>query len=300
MAKPTILKDRHTGEEMYPHTLASLVKTSDGHNVDEGLTTKQDAFTTSEDLQISPDNELSLTERAKRAVFIDEWILAGSNDGCNKVYAGYDTANAPDNEHPFFVGNADGKVWLTYKEALDCYRYYSAEILDSLQHRFTGSNMKAALLVRSNASNPLDCIRAFINCKNLEIVVFYDLWAKRTTEMFYGCSKLRAILGSFAIESATDVTGMFSKCYDLEYFPMVHVKKNVSFQDCPKLKRSCFELMMPYTSEGVTFTVHADVYAKLTGDTTNEAAAALTPEELAQWQQVLADAVAKNISFATL
>lgn len=50
----------------------------------------------------------------------------------------------------------------------------------------------------------------------------------------------------------------------------------------------------------ITITVHPSVYAKLTGDTTNEAAAALTPEELAQWQQVLTDAVAKNISFATV
>lgn len=48
----------------------------------------------------------------------------------------------------------------------------------------------------------------------------------------------------------------------------------------------------------ITITVHADVYAKLTGDTTNAAAAALTEEEAAAWRQVLADANAKNISFA--
>ena len=46
-------------------------------------------------------------------------------------------------------------------------------------------------------------------------------------------------------------------------------------------------------------TVHPDVYAKLTGDTTNAAAAALAADVLTQWQQVLADAMAKNISFAT-
>ena len=49
MAKQTILKERGTGEVLYPHTLASLVKTSDGGNVDEGL------------------------DKAKRAVFIDRW-----------------------------------------------------------------------------------------------------------------------------------------------------------------------------------------------------------------------------------
>ena len=48
-----------------------------------------------------------------------------------------------------------------------------------------------------------------------------------------------------------------------------------------------------------TITLHPNVYAKLTGDTTNPAAAALTPQELAQWMEVLTDAVDKNITFAT-
>ena len=49
----------------------------------------------------------------------------------------------------------------------------------------------------------------------------------------------------------------------------------------------------------ITVTVHPDVYAKLTGDTTNAAAAALTADELARWQEVLAEAAEKQITFAT-
>ena len=52
-------------------------------------------------------------------------------------------------------------------------------------------------------------------------------------------------------------------------------------------------------SQPCTIQVHADTYAKLTGDTTNPAAAALTPQELAQWMGMLTDAVDKNITFAT-
>ena len=52
-------------------------------------------------------------------------------------------------------------------------------------------------------------------------------------------------------------------------------------------------------TSSITVTVHPDVYAKLTGDTTNAAAAALTAEELAQWQQLVTDATSKNINFAT-
>lgn len=48
-----------------------------------------------------------------------------------------------------------------------------------------------------------------------------------------------------------------------------------------------------------TVTVHRDVYAKLTGDTTNAAAAALSEEELAQWQEMAVSAAEYNITFAT-
>lgn len=48
-----------------------------------------------------------------------------------------------------------------------------------------------------------------------------------------------------------------------------------------------------------TVTVHRDVYAKLTGDTTNAAAAALSEEELAQWQEMAVSAAEYNITFAS-
>ncbi|MDY4811201.1 MAG: hypothetical protein SO168_03950, partial [Muribaculaceae bacterium] len=53
-------------------------------------------------------------------------------------------------------------------------------------------------------------------------------------------------------------------------------------------------------TQAITVTVHPDVYAKLTGDTTNAAAAALSADELAQWQSLVSAAAAKNISFATV
>lgn len=45
--------------------------------------------------------------------------------------------------------------------------------------------------------------------------------------------------------------------------------------------------------------VHPNVYAKLTGDTTNAAAAALSEEELAEWMALLPLAAEKNIQFAS-
>ena len=53
MAKPTILKERGTGEELYPRTLASLVHTSTGENVEEAV------------------------DKAKFKLFDDQWTAAG-------------------------------------------------------------------------------------------------------------------------------------------------------------------------------------------------------------------------------
>jgi hypothetical protein len=47
----------------------------------------------------------------------------------------------------------------------------------------------------------------------------------------------------------------------------------------------------------ISIKVHADVYAKLTGDTTNAAAADLTDEELAKWTALFNTATNKLISF---
>lgn len=52
-------------------------------------------------------------------------------------------------------------------------------------------------------------------------------------------------------------------------------------------------------SAPINVTVHADVFAKMTGETSNQAAAALQPEEAAQWQKLFNDAADRQISFAT-
>ena len=74
--------------------------------------------------------------------------------------------------------------------------------------------------------------------------------------------------------------------------------------DIPSLKSISLSSMQymvnnSTATSSITVTVHPDVYAKLTGDTTNAAAAALTSDELAQWTALATTANSKNISFAT-
>ncbi len=72
-----------------------------------------------------------------------------------------------------------------------------------------------------------------------------------------------------------------------------------SIKNASKFRLDGMEEILKWVRDS-TVTVHPDVYAKLTGDTTNEAAAALTEEELAQWMAITEAAAAKNISFATV
>ena len=53
------------------------------------------------------------------------------------------------------------------------------------------------------------------------------------------------------------------------------------------------------TTEGIPIYIYRDVYAKLTGDTTNEEVAAMDPEELQKWMEIVPLAAEKNITFVS-
>lgn len=107
-----------------------------------------------------------------------------------------------------------------------------------------------------------------------------------------------------AVKGVLKLTGsqFATRCWKLENITVYCTKANVnySFRDNPKLSFDSVKYMIDHTTVACTITFHPDLYAKLTGDTTNEAAAALTEEELAQWVAITEAAAAKNISFATV
>lgn len=86
----------------------------------------------------------------------------------------------------------------------------------------------------------------------------------------------------------------------LEFF-RVQIKQSFDVRTSPLLTLDTMQYLVTYAqnTSPITVTVHPDVYAKLTGDTTNAAAAALTSDELAQWTALVTTANSKNITFAT-
>lgn len=95
----------------------------------------------------------------------------------------------------------------------------------------------------------------------------------------------------------------FWRCESLETVWIKSLYGNISFPHSALLSPESVSYLVENRTTAhtdvITVTVHADTFAKLTGDTTNPAVAALTPSELAQWQQILTAATAKNISFTT-
>lgn len=264
MAKPTILKERGTGKELYPHTLASLVQTADGGNVDEAL------------------------EKAKFALFDDEWTAAGGAVIVSGTTYGLNGIND-----------------LTYEEALEILLMSGDWGCDSNDYssKFRQIGCRTVFPIKTTASPAVDYLA--YNSPNLEVIVFakgLTIRSGNCYSTFNGCKRLKVISGDIRANLDVRFFNIFDRCEKLEYVTMRHIHQNISFKDSPLLSIGSLTYLVSYRQDSnlITVTVHPDVYAKLTGDTTNEAAAALSAEELAQWQQVLADAVAKNISFATV
>lgn len=275
MAKPTTLTEMNTGEALYPVTLASLVQTADGGTVDEGLA------------------------KAGRALFIYMWKEAAGEYGTYNETTGFFELN--------------GLTDISYKEALEIYSYYPiCQSRSDKVYTFAGSVCRTFFpIALGENAHQVNIAYCFSNCSRLETVRIRDVGpahllnkVNHVRHAFYNCRVLRTIYGEINLSYMTESEAswpMFARCYSLEDFRLRGLSLNINLGDSPKITLDSLVFMIENRSgvSSVTVTVHADVYAKLTGDTTNAAAAALTEEEAAAWQQLLATAAEKNITFAT-
>lgn len=150
--------------------------------------------------------------------------------------------------------------------------------------------------------------QAFDNNKNVEVISF--LPSANTTvrtqsgglnRAFWECVNLKKILTPFDfLYRISDTADVFYHCYALEHIE-IKTKHSFKIPDSPLLSYHSVSYMVTnaYNTTAITITVHADVYAKLTGDTDNAAAAALTADEAAAWQALVDAAAQKNITFTT-
>lgn len=245
---------------------------------------------------------LYLKDSAKMRLFIDQWDAAWNINGT--VYGKYDPENAPDAEHPF-MGN---EIWMTYEEAILVMEYSSGF---SAFQRISLVNIPIKTLLPI----PLDCYDTYVDIMTMRelrairfICVNKDNAQVTSQQPWFisKCPNLTKIEGTFNISNMNG-----SSCFrflrgsdNIKEFRASGLNKHLNLQTNSKLSLATMQYLVDNASTAITaekpvvVTVHADVFAKLTGDTTNEAAAALTDDEKAAWAAVLEAACAKNISFA--
>ena len=265
-----------------------------GNAVFVGISTRIEEDTTYSNGDTVEAREGAVTvaiQASKMSLFIDQW-----NAACGS-FGKYDPANAPDAQHPFYLNH----IWLTYKEAMDVMTAGSRQS-STLNDAYINQTIRTHL-PRIGTSQAAYAKNTFRSCVYLETVEMANLTLGGA--VFFDCKKLRSI-------NKTDIpiynlngypSDNFQNCVSLvEIRGDLRGNCNISFSDSPLLSLSSLEYMVSraVNTQAITVTVHPDVYAKLTGDTTNAAAAALSADELAQWQSLVPAAAAKNISFATV
>lgn len=238
--------------------------------------------------------------------FIDLWNNACIDPRTKRAVGRYNESTG------YFELN--GLTDITYQQAMDIYRYTSDGVrMSDMQVMGYGYAQ-----FRTNLPPSLGCYWVRINNlftlnRILEVVrlpQFYQTEVRlgpNTRSAFEGCYKLREIINVMEAPShASDAYtwyGTFSGCFALETVWIKKLYGNISFAQSPLISSDSISYLVENRTtahtDPITVTVHADTFAKLTGDTTNPAVAALTPAELAQWQQILTAATAKNISFTT-
>lgn len=257
--------------------------------VQPDLTAKQDKLVNSDDVTIGIDNKLTVTDLAKREVFDDLWIKAAGSNGTVDHTHTEDGVNKP-----YYLN----EVWMTYEKALVVYNEYYADI-ESLQQRYIYG-------VTNFAPTENGSSLAFTNFhapNAITLNVGTSFLASGFLGWLTGSPKLTKIIGPINLRYWKTSPNSYSylDCPNLKEVSLYYLSKNFNISSLKSISLASMQYMVnnSHATSSVTVTVHPDVYAKLTGDTTNAAAAALTSDELAQWTALATTANSKNISFAT-
>ena len=257
--------------------------------LDAALTAKQDKLVNSADVTVGEDDKLTVTEEAKRKVFDDLWISAAGSFGT------VDHTHTEGNvSKPYYLN----EVWMTYEEAIVVYNEYYAD-KRSLQGRYIYGVTNFAPPEAGAAT-----VYSNLNAPNVVTInVGVGFLVSGFTGWCLNSPNLTKIIGQINLQYWKPGVGSYRYlgAPNLRDINLYHLCNNFDISSLKSISLSSMQYMVNNSTatSPITVTVHPDVYAKLTGDTTNAAAAALTSDELAQWMALATTANSKNISFAT-
>lgn len=253
------------------------------------LTAKQDKLVNSADVTVREDDKLTVTEEAKRKVFDDLWTKAAGSFGTVDHTHTEDGVNKP-----YYLN----ELWMTYEEAIVVYNEYYADIQSLVGRDIYG--------VTNFPPPPCGSAMQYVNYTafNAKVINVGEGFLANTFIGWLASSqKLTKIIGNINLQYWKESIKSYSSLgapvlTDVSFY---HLCTNFDISSLKSISLASMQYMVNNSTatSSITVTVHPDVYAKLTGDTTNAAAAALTSDELAQWTALATTANSKNISFAT-
>lgn len=271
---------------------------------------KQDKLQDSNDITIT-DDKLSVTDKITKQSFCDLF---------NKATTYYDGNYIISIGHAQMVdGTFDCElngIKLSYDEAVNSYISYINNPNALSRGYQSNSRLRTNIYrVKPEYGVTVNMAHAFKGCSNLEVAFLgfnksQGTFVSSMAYSFQACAKLKSI-APFIVDYCTatpNYSGLspwfstFAGCVLLENVKISKLKSSISFADSPKLSYDSVSYIVTNAANtaAITITVHPDVYAKLTGDTTNAAAAELTADELDEWMTLVETAAAKNIQFATV
>ena len=278
--------------------------------LDAALTAKQDKLVNSADVTVGEDDKLTVTDAAVKKAFIKRWenlgtiysnSLSGSYNKETDLFTVMWGTKYPESKkyQPYF----------TYEQAMAALDAVTGPVLgyDSFAPRIPANLPPIGY---PSGSGPrftiVDPETVVYNYKIKTLILSPTGPCNVTKTMLLTSAKeLQAIIGDVTTSAGINENPIsFSPAAPafpkLEYFHIT-IKKSFDVHTSPLLTFSTMQYLVTNAANtsSITVTVHPDVYAKLTGDTTNAAAAALTSDELAQWTALVTTANSKNISFAT-
>lgn len=240
----------------------------------------------------TPDNFIEVTATRKAELeaardawtrppqaFIDMWNEAAIARG---DWGRYTVCGIYNENTGYFELN--GILDITYKEALLIYEAQQRDTLYSIR-----TNLP--LYIRS-------CGGDFTNCTNLKVLLGNPHGNSRPKLNTTQNCCFRSICG-FRIDSFGGI--IFSGWGDVEEIKWMTIsaKGTMPLGACKNLTAETVRNMVECNPSGNSIAIHADVMAKLTGDTSNAAAAALSEQERKEWESLGPLAAEKNITFVS-
>ncbi|MBD5367262.1 MAG: hypothetical protein HDR82_09765 [Bacteroides sp.] len=234
-------------------------------------------------LALSPDGQLSLTDMAKRRLFIDLW-----NEACG-TYGRYNPTTG------YFELN--GLTDITYQQAIAIYvNTIGSKNTTNLAAGFDRMIIRTNLpfLTLTKAEKGVELSSAF-RLSDVEVVNLNYQNNDRTplkiidsAQWIFQSANLHTVIGIIQFGGTLPWYNGFGP--KIQNIKIANLKSSITFQNCPLLSFESLQFVVDNATNTttITITVHPDVYTKLTDENNPE------------WHQLMLDAADKNIQFATV